>query len=202
MTAKVSLKYIPFYFQKFLSSLDVKAMNTREIGAYILLLINSIDQPLPGYMDTDEEGLMNIAKLTPEQWSKDRTRILKKFRHNENGYFNSAMVNAINQTLFKISQEASANGITDAPDNPTLTPERGVTIHPLQEYVDKHLTNVKKIYNQLTFSQCEKLLSFHKFSKELIVNKLKKMENVYGIHTKVNYVYSTLVEWCEKEIRR
>ncbi len=199
---QIKLKSVPLYFEKFLSSLDVKAMSTREVGAYFLLLANSVSQDDQGYLNVDEEGLRNIVKLSESEWEKDRKRIMKKFKHCERGYYNEAMVRAIEKQIQIIVADMNSNKIVDVNEKIDLTPENNSGLHPLQEYVEKHFTNIKKMHNQLTFMQCEKLIKGLKFSDKLIISKLVKMENTVNIHNRYTSIFLTLKDWCEKELKR
>lgn len=199
---QITLKSVPLYFNKFLSSLDVKAMSTRQVGAYFLLLINSIDQVTPGYLHTDEVGLRNIVKLNDKQWQEDRNRVLKKFKHNDLGYHNEAMVKAIQEQIDNIERDKNANKIVGANDKADFTLHGNSGLHPLQEYIENFFTNVKKIHSQLTHRQCEKLLKECKFSDSLIISKLIKLENTFGAHNRYTSVFLTLKDWCERELKK
>lgn len=71
--------------------------------------------------------------------------------------------------------------------------------HELQEYVQKNFSNLKKWENQLTYENCEVLLK--KYSKELIISKLVKMEDDKSLIGKKTYVFITLQQWCENELK-
>lgn len=200
MSEIVSLKSVPLYFQKFLGSLDVKAMTTREIGAYMLLLTNSIDQPTPGYLNTDEGGLANIARLTIEEWHKDKKRVLKKFKHTDQGYYNTAMLKAIAEALSKIESEKNMDKLATVTDKYDIShPHKDDLIHPLQKWIEEKCTYIKRIEGQLTYKQCEALLKKHKFDPELIKQKIKLIENTKDAHKRWNTVFITLEDWCLKE---
>jgi len=74
-----------------------------------------------------------------------------------------------------------------------LEPEK---IHPLQTYVKEKFSRVTKLEKQLTYEECEKLLS--KYPREKIASVLMSMENYKKITDKVS-VYLTILKWIEKD---
>jgi len=67
------------YAGDFLSSPDVLLMYTHEVGAYMLLLLNSWQGDRPGYLLNDENRLMRTTRLTVEQWAESKEILLKKW---------------------------------------------------------------------------------------------------------------------------
>jgi uncharacterized protein YdaU (DUF1376 family) len=178
-------------------------MTTREIGAYTTLLFTSISQPNPGYLNTDEEGLARIAKLTPQDWAHDRKRVFKKFKHNDLGYHNPAMLLAITEQLEKIINEKNADKLASNDEKVDIkTKTAGEKEHPLQKWIDAKCTFIKRIEGQLTYRQCESLLDEYKIDPELIKDKIKRIENTKDAHKKWNTVYLTLKEWCLAEMKK
>ena len=68
-----------FYAGDFLSSPDVQAMDTREIGAYCLLLFNAWQGDLPGHLPNNEDRLRRMTRLTVAEWEVSRELLLSKF---------------------------------------------------------------------------------------------------------------------------
>lgn len=74
--------------------------------------------------------------------------------------------------------------------------EEEIKIHPLQTYVKEKFSRVTKLEKQLTYEECEKLLS--KYPREKIASVLMSMENYKKITDKVS-VYLTILKWIEKD---
>jgi len=174
-------KFIKFYYGRFLASIDVKTMNTSEVGAYVLLLLNSIDQNERGHLPDDDETLRKITGMGPKTWAKSKSKILKKFKKNGNGYYNETMLKVI---MDEINVAASL---------PSNTKE----IHPLQQYV-ANFPRITKLYpQQLTFKQCELLMA--QFSLKYLQSKIMAMEN-YG--KTYPSVFITLQTWCINDLKK
>jgi len=70
-------------------------------------------------------------------------------------------------------------------------------IHPLQDFVLKELPNVSKMKKQLTYEECEKILS--KFDKHKIKAVLESMENYRELNKKYTSVNLTLQNWLRRD---
>jgi hypothetical protein len=70
-------------------------------------------------------------------------------------------------------------------------------IHTLQKFVEENLSVVSQLENQLSFSECEKLLKV--FPEQNIKSKLEAMENYKGLSKKYNSVYRTVLTWLKKD---
>lgn len=68
-----------FYAGDFLSSPDVQAMDTREVGAYCLLLLNAWQGDLPGHLPNNEDRLRRICRMTVAEWEVSGELLLSKF---------------------------------------------------------------------------------------------------------------------------
>lgn len=68
-----------FYPRDFSNDGKVEAMNTEEVGAYILLLCKSWREDPPGSIPDDDCVLARWARLTPDRWSVCRTSVLAAF---------------------------------------------------------------------------------------------------------------------------
>lgn len=77
--------WFPLYTGDFLASPDVQLMGAHEVGAYVLLLMNSWQSDTPGYLAADEGRLRRICRFTPEQWADSREILLGKWPLAENG---------------------------------------------------------------------------------------------------------------------
>ena len=58
----------------------VEVMTTDEFGAYILLLCKAWFEDPPGSIPDDDYTLSRWTRLTPDQWTERRTRVLAPFR--------------------------------------------------------------------------------------------------------------------------
>ncbi len=174
-------KFIEFYYRRFLASIDVKAMTTAEVGAYILLLLNSIDQNERGHLPLDEEKLRKLTGMGPKTWEKSKDKVLIKFKKNSKGYYNETMLKVIKEEV----------------NSASLAPENNNELHPLQKYVAS-FPRISKLYPyQLTFKQCEMLLA--QFSKSYIEEKIGKMENNRNVWPSV---FQTIQIWCKKDLKK
>ena len=72
--------------------------------------------------------------------------------------------------------------------------KNNIEIHPIQKFVSQNCPNVSNLKTQLTFENCLELEK--KYSKELIEEKLKAMENKKDLARKYVSVYLTLNTWC------
>lgn len=68
-----------FYPGDFLSSPDVRIMDTLEVGAYLLLLFNSWQMDQQGFLPNDETRMRRWAQLSEEQWARSRDLLLSKW---------------------------------------------------------------------------------------------------------------------------
>lgn len=174
-------RYIKFYYGRFLSSLDVKAMKTSEVGAYALLLFNSIDQNIRGHLPDDDETLRKITGLGPKTWAESKQRILKKFKKSAKGYYNEMMLKVLTDNL-----EAAAK-----------LPSESKELHPLQQYIAK-FPRISKLYDQqLTYKQCEMLMT--QFSLKYLKEKIMAMENYNKVYPSV---FLTLQSWCIRDMKK
>ncbi len=201
------MDHIKFYHQRFLNSVDVSDMSASLVGAYILLLLNSIDQSPAGYLPADMELLRKTSRLPNNSWKLNKDTLLKKFTYSEThrGYFNETLLNVIEkkQRLSDKRRNAAKNRGKSKEERIVVKEKANVSVmmlevHKIQEYVDKHFINIKKIENQLTYKQCCMLRE--QYSEELIVEKLKKMENTKNLNTKYTNVFITLEDWCKNEV--
>lgn len=71
--------------------------------------------------------------------------------------------------------------------------------HPLQLFIFKNFPLVTKIHTQLTFEDCEDLTE--RFPKDLIVKKLKGIENRKDQYKQYSSVYITLEGWCDEDLK-
>lgn len=78
-------------------------------------------------------------------------------------------------------------------ENKSLTKEI-IEIHKIQKFVFENCPNVSKMKTQLTFENCVELEK--KYSRELIEEKLKAMENKKDLTKKYVSVYLTVNTWC------
>lgn len=83
--ADVKSPAFQLYTGDFLSSPDVQMMDTREVGAYCLLLFNAWQGSSRGHLPNDEGKLRRLAKMTPDQWAESREILLGKFPVAEGG---------------------------------------------------------------------------------------------------------------------
>ena len=70
-------------------------------------------------------------------------------------------------------------------------------VHNLQLYVKEHFENVSKLKKQLTFEQCETLVS--KYDRQKIADTLLAMENKADLSKKYVSVYLTLSTWLKRD---
>lgn len=70
--------------------------------------------------------------------------------------------------------------------------------HELQDFINAHCPNIKKIQTQITLNQCERILKKYP-DPEFIKRKLRDMENRKGIAKDYMSVYLTLDSWCERD---
>ncbi|GAC1381080.1 MAG: hypothetical protein NVS3B25_32490 [Hymenobacter sp.] len=119
-----------FYVGDFLSSPDVQMMDTREIGAYCLLLFNAWQGDLHGHLPNNEDKLRRLTKLTPDEWAASRDILLGKFMVADGGHtrYNPRMVaEAEKQENYRLRQAENGKrgGRPKKPDesqtNPTLS---------------------------------------------------------------------------------
>lgn len=67
------------YFDDFVSDGKVEAMDTKQVGAYFLLLAKAWREDPPGSIPNDDRVLARWARLTPDDWSECRTGVLAAF---------------------------------------------------------------------------------------------------------------------------
>lgn len=91
------------YAGDFLSSPDVQAMDTREVGAYCLLLFNAWQGDMPGHLPNNEERLRRLTKMSAAEWAVSRELLLSKFPEAENG------LTRYNPRLIVEAQKQAAN---------------------------------------------------------------------------------------------
>ncbi len=70
------LPYFPFYPMDFTSDGKVEVMSTLEVGAYWLLICKAWHETPPGSVPDDDYILARWARLTEDQWSQARDRVL------------------------------------------------------------------------------------------------------------------------------
>jgi hypothetical protein len=70
--------------------------------------------------------------------------------------------------------------------------------HDLQKYILENLKIVSKMKQQMSFEDCEKIIS--KYGIELVNKKLLAMENYKELLKKNNSVFLTLNNWCDREV--
>lgn len=174
--------YIKFYYEDFLNSPDVQMMDTCQIGAYCLLLFNSLEQKEKGYLPINEEHLKEITRMGNNQWNNNKEAVLKKFSVSEKGYYNKKMIQVL-------GEDKSQEQLIEMP-----------RYHKIQEYVVKHFKNIQKMQNQLTYEQC--VLLTEKFKPDIIKKKLKKMENIPDLSKRYASVFLTLESWCEADVKK
>ena len=85
-------------------------MYAHEVGAYMLLLLNSWQGNRPGYLPNDETWMMRIARLTPKEWAESREILLKKWPVNTDSSlrFNPRLVKEAAKQQFNREQKARA----------------------------------------------------------------------------------------------
>lgn len=83
--ADVKAPAFQMYTGDFLSSPDVQMMDTREVGAYCLLLFNAWQSNLRGHLPNDEGKFRRLTRMTVEQWAESREILLGKFPVAEGG---------------------------------------------------------------------------------------------------------------------
>jgi len=71
--------WFPFYPDAFTSDEVVEAMNTLEVGAYILLLCKAWKSDPPGSLPDDDTVLARYARLDPQVWSAAKPRVMAAF---------------------------------------------------------------------------------------------------------------------------
>lgn len=81
--------YFPFYVGDFLRDPAVEAMDTRAVGAFLLLLLRAWDEKKAGTIPTDDatlrrwsrmDRLKNGEPIPDEQWSDTRDQVLAAFK--------------------------------------------------------------------------------------------------------------------------
>jgi uncharacterized protein YdaU (DUF1376 family) len=77
--------YFPFYVDDFSADENVEAMNTLEVGSYILLLCKAWKQEPRGTLPADDAVLARWARLIPSDWSAAKPRVLAAFRLGSDG---------------------------------------------------------------------------------------------------------------------
>jgi len=82
------------YAGDLLSSPDVQSMDTREVGAYVLLLLNAWQGDLPGHLLNNEARIRRITRMSVSEWEVSRELLLSKFPVADMGHtrYNPRMV--------------------------------------------------------------------------------------------------------------
>lgn len=113
--------------------------------------------------------------------------------------FDKAVNKALDKALIKhkIKQRESIDSIDK---QETTKPENKITIlHPLQIYINDNFEFITKMKKQMTYENCESLVS--QFDKNKIVDILQSMENWNGI-TKKASVYLTALTWLKNDFSK
>lgn len=98
-----------FYAQDFLSSAIIAIMTAEEVGGYTMLLAYSWTQAKPCYLPNDEKTLQVLSKLSPENFSKSKSIILKNFKEKGDFIYNEKLL-GIYKDLIKRRKSMSDNG--------------------------------------------------------------------------------------------
>jgi uncharacterized protein YdaU (DUF1376 family) len=117
-----------------------------------------------------------------------KENLLIQIRNTENS---EALLEAMLQAKLKhlaiVNETAIENDIKDNVESP-------IELHFLQRFIIDKLKNVKKIPDQLTPEQCEKLIK--EYGAENVKEKLLALENYRDIKKYTN-LYLTLRTWCK-----
>jgi uncharacterized protein YdaU (DUF1376 family) len=110
-----------FYAGDFLSSPDVQAMDTREVGAYLLLLLNAWQGDLPGHLPNNEDRLRRLTRLTVAEWEVSRELLLSKFPVADMGHtrYNPRMVTEAEKQAENRRKQAENGKRGGRPKKPT-----------------------------------------------------------------------------------
>jgi uncharacterized protein YdaU (DUF1376 family) len=72
-------RYFAFYPADFAGDINVEAMTTLQVGAYILLLCKAWQADPPASLPNDDAVLARLARLTPAEWSEAKAGVLSPF---------------------------------------------------------------------------------------------------------------------------
>lgn len=72
--------YFPFYVDNFVSDPKVEAMETEEVGAYLLLLCKAWKEDPPGTIPNDDRTLCKWTRISRERWTEIKNRVLGPWR--------------------------------------------------------------------------------------------------------------------------
>lgn len=85
------------------------------------------------------------------------------------------------------------NGVTA---QPLIFEQPEPEVHPLQKHISENYPEVSKLKTQLTFQNSQLLCK--SFSKQMIEDVLKDMENHKELTKKYTSVYLTVSQWCRR----
>jgi uncharacterized protein YdaU (DUF1376 family) len=71
--------FFAFYPADFAGDINVEAMTTLQVGAYILLLCKAWQADPPASLPNDDAVLARLARLTPAEWSEAKAGVLSPF---------------------------------------------------------------------------------------------------------------------------
>lgn len=113
--------------------------------------------------------------------------------------FDKAVNKALDKALIK-HKTKQRESIDSIDKQETIKPENKITIlHPLQIYINDNFEFITKMKKQMTYENCESLVS--QFDKNKIVDILQSMENWNGI-TKKASVYLTALTWLKNDFSK
>jgi hypothetical protein len=115
-----------------------------------------------------------------------KENLLIQIRNTENS---EALLEAMLQAKLKHLVIVNENAIVN-----DIKVEEPKEVHFLQKFINEKLKNVKKIPDQLTFEQCEKLIKA--YGGEKVKETLLSLENYRDIK-KYTSLYITLLKWCK-----
>lgn len=102
--------YFPFWVDDFLADDNVGAMNTEEIGAYLLLLLRAWKQTPVASIPNDDDTLCRWCKLSAKKWERVRINILVCWELRDDGRLYQKRMEREFTILLERAEKASENG--------------------------------------------------------------------------------------------
>lgn len=123
------------------------------------------------------------------------------FSSNDNSFIGSDNT-VVKESKAKNSKE-NKNKENKKPDNPDTVKEASAETasvmpkHELQIWIEENCKNVCKLKQQMSFSDCEKIVGQNKDSPDIIYSVLEQMDNKPDLSKKYLNVYKTLNTWIK-----
>lgn len=102
--------YFKFYVSDFLTDSNVRCMNTEQVGAYILLLMQAWTEEPCASLPGDDSRLARLAGLSIERWMESKDIVLAPFTRQTDGRIVQKRLRAEFEAMCREANEKAANG--------------------------------------------------------------------------------------------